>query len=159
MKEEKKEIINYKTIFVATDGTEFSNREECTKYEESALGVIRAKVSKLITFDTRNTNEDAWTVLGGLDDHEVVAFKPNTKEDCDVLMQFILLESPYWNNEDMKERREARYNAIIEAWKNNDIVIFGINCDGEFYYINTRQNIISKLNNMDLILDKEVPNE
>ena len=159
MKEEKKEIINYNTIFVATDGTEFSTREECTKYEESALGVIRTKVSKLIAFDSRNTSDDAWTILGGYDDNDIVALKPTTLDDCDTIMQLILLENPCWNKEDMKEEREKRYNIIVEAFKNNDIVIFGINCEGEFYFINSRQNIISKLNNMDLILDKEIPNE
>lgn len=155
MKEEKREIINYNTIFVATDGTEFSTREECAKYEESALGVIRTKVSKLIAFDSRNTSDDAWTILGGYDDNDIVALKPTTLDDCDTIMHLILLENPYWNKEDMKEKREKRYNIIVEAFKNNDIVIFGINCEGEFYFINSRQNIINKLNNMDLILDKE----
>lgn len=158
MKEVQKEIMRHQTVYVAADGTEFSTREECIKYEESALGVIRAKVSKLITFDTRNTNEDAWTVLGGLDDNEIVAFKPNTQEDCDALMQLIIIENPYWGRDDMKEERDARYNTIVEAWKNNDVVIFGINCDEEFYYINSRQNIINNLHNMDLILDKEATN-
>ena len=159
MKEEEREIITYNPIFIATDGTEFSTREECIKYEESALGTVKARVSKLIVFDTRGTNEDAFDVLGGYDDNEIVAFKPSTQEDCDALMQLILLENPYWGRDDMKEKRDARYNAIVEAWKNNDVVIFGTNCDDEFYFINSRQNIINKLNTMDLILDKEVPNE
>lgn len=159
MKEVQKEIMKHQTVYLAADGTEFSTKEECTKYEESALGVIRARVSKLITFDTRKTYEDGWSVLGGMNDNEVVAFKPATQEDCDTLLQLILLENPYWARDDIKEDREERYKTIVEAWKNNDVVIFGINCDDEFYFINSRQNIINNLHNMDLILDKEVADE
>lgn len=158
MREVEKEVVSHKTVFVATDGTEFQDKTECIEYEKSALGVVRTKAAKLITFDTRKTNEDGWSVLGGMNDNEVIAFKPATQEDCDTLLQLILLENPYWARDDMKEDREERYKTIVEAWKNNDVVIFGINCDGELYFINSRQNIINNLHNMDLILDKEATN-
>jgi hypothetical protein len=34
------------------------------------------------------------------------------------------------------------------AYKENDILIFGVNCDGEYYFINSRANIIDNLLNL-----------
>ena len=48
-----KTVVEHYTVYQATDGTEFNSSEECRKYEESALGVIRSKIAKPIVYDTR----------------------------------------------------------------------------------------------------------
>lgn len=49
MKIEKKEIqrIEYKNIYIANDGTEFSTAEECKKYEQTAQCAINQAFNKL----------------------------------------------------------------------------------------------------------------
>ena len=151
MKEVKKEIehIDYITMYQATDGTEFNSKEECAKYEASALGVMRSKVAKLIVFDTRNTNQDAWTLFGGCDDHDIVGFKMPNKEAFNDLCQFFLLECPWYNSDERKEQRDAKIAIFEKAFNKKDIIIFGLNCDGDYYFINSRQNIIDNLNSFD----------
>lgn len=48
MKIEKREVKTYKEVFVAMDGTEFSNREECETYEKSATTVINGRFNALV---------------------------------------------------------------------------------------------------------------
>jgi hypothetical protein len=44
----KREITDIHTYYEALDGTRFQNPGECQKYEESALGVVRGNIVKLI---------------------------------------------------------------------------------------------------------------
>jgi len=149
MKIIKKEntITEYYDMYQAVDGTEFRDKKECEKYEASALGVLRGRISNLIVADTRNTTEDAWTLLGGTDDNDVVGIKMPTIEDFNTVCQFFLLECPWYNNEERKKDREEKISIIEKAFRNEDIVLFGINCEGDYYLINSRQGIIDKLNN------------
>jgi len=149
MKIIKKEntITEYYDVYQALDGTEFHDKKECEKYEASALGVLKGRISNLIVADTRNTTEDAWTLLGGLDDHDVVGIKMPTIEDFNTVCQFFLLVCPWYNDNGREEAREERISVIEKAFKDKDIVLFGINCDGDYYLINSRQGIIDKLNN------------
>ena len=150
MKEIQKKREDYDTWYEATDGTEFNSPEECRKYEESALGVIRSKIAKLIVYDTRKiSGEDAWTVMGGCDDHDIVAVKMNTSTDLDLVKQWLLLECPYYNSEGREELKAKRFEIFEDAYNNGDVLIFGMNCDGEGYFINSRQNIINKLSSFD----------
>ena len=145
-----KTIVEHYTVYQATDGTEFNNPEECRKYEESALGVIRSKIAKLIIYDTRKiSGEDAWTIMGGCDDHDIVVVKMNTAADLDIVKQWLLLECPYYNSEGREELKAKRFEIFEDAYNNGDVLIFGMNCDGEGYFINSRQNIINKLSSFD----------
>lgn len=151
MKIIKKEntITEYYDMYQAVDGTEFRDKKECEKYEASALGVLRSRISNLIVADTRNTTENEWTLLGGIEDHDVVGIKMPTTEDFNIVCQFFLLECPWYNDEGRKEDREEKISIIEKAFRNEDIVLFGINCDGDYYFINSRQNIIDNLNSFD----------
>lgn len=116
-------------VYQATDGTEFNNPEECRKYEESTLGVIGAKIAKLINIP----QEDARTLLGGTDDNDVIVIKPKIAADLDTVKQFI----------------NSIFATIKEACNNDNAFLFGINCEGDFYFINSRQNIINNLTKLD----------
>lgn len=50
MKIIKKEVVtkSYVEVFIANDGTEFSSESECRKYDESAMGVLRAKYAPMV---------------------------------------------------------------------------------------------------------------
>lgn len=144
MKEIKRVTEICETAYQSTDGQVFGSKEECVKYEESALGVVRGNVSKLIA----GKADDAWKLMGGNDDNSVIAIKMNSAADVDLVKQMFLLEHPYYNNDDRKELKQEKFGIIENAYNNNDVVLFGINCEGDYYFINSRQNIIDNLNNL-----------
>ena len=144
MKEITKETSTKYTVYQAVDGTEFTQKEECVKYENSALGVLRGKIKRLTICEP----QDAWTLMGGYDDHQVIAVKPQTEVDVDTILQWYYLEHSYILEDFRKAERERLEKAIMEAWKNSDIVLFGINCEKEYYFINSCRNIINNLSSL-----------
>ena len=146
MKEIEKEctrVEKYK-VYQATDGTEFINYEECKKYEDSALGVVRGNITKLIA----GRADDAWDLMGGNDDNSVIAIRMYCAADVDLVKQLFLLEHPYYNKDESKELKQKKFDIIDTAYNKGDVVLFGINCEGDYYFINSRQNIIDNLNNL-----------
>lgn len=146
MKEVIKERTNvekYK-VYQASDGAEFINCEECKKYEESALGVVRGNIAKLVV----GRSNDAWELMGGNDDNSVIAIKMNSKEDVNLVKQLFLLEHPYYDDETRQLLKQEKFNIIDTAYNKGDVILFGINCDRDYYFINSRQNIINNLNNL-----------
>lgn len=152
MKKVLKEIKNVETIEVweSVDGNQFDNQEECRKYERSAKGLMRSKIAKLTIKSTKNTSADAWDVMGGMDDHDLLSVKMENLSDLETVLQFILLSSPYYCNNEEKWDKIA--HKVEKAYENGDMLLFGINCDGEYYFINSIQNIIKNLN---LLCEKE----
>ena len=139
MKEVKKERTESYTVYQAADGTEFHEKSECEKYERSAHGVLRARITKLTT-----GRENAWDLMGGMEDHDIIGVKMNTESDLKDIQQFLVLENSYYSFDKTKEI----FDIMEKAYNNNDIILFGINCDGDYYFINSRQNIIDNLNTL-----------
>lgn len=139
MKEVTKEKIQKYTVYEALDGTQFSDRAECEKYEQSAKGVIRARIAKLTV---GKANE--WNLLAGCDEHEVVGIKMQTDRDIEYVKQFFMMECSWYG----EVRTKEIFDVMEEAYDNDDIVLFGINCDGDYYWINSRQNIVNNLMNL-----------
>jgi hypothetical protein len=139
MKEVKKERTESYTVYQAVDGTEFHEKSECEKYERSAHGVLRARITKLTT-----GRENAWNLMGGMEDHDIIGVKMNTESDLKDIQQFLVLENSYYSFDKTKEI----FDIMEKAYNNNDIILFGINCDGDYYFINSRQNIIDNLNTL-----------
>ena len=148
---ERTHVEKYK-VYQAPDGTEFMNYEECRKYEDSALGVVRGNVAKLIV----GRSNDAWNLMGGDSDNSILAIKMNNVADVDLVKQLFLLEHPYYNEDERKELKQEKFAIIENAYSNNDVVLFGVNCDGAYYFINSRLNIINNLNNLDKKEAKEI---
>ena len=149
MKEITKErtITEKYTLYEAFDGQEFTDRKECQKYEESALGVARGKVQNLFV----STGNDAWALMGGCDDHEIIAVKFEDITDTDTFLQWLYLECP-WYLDDLRRERKAEVESIVRiAFDRKDVILMGRNCDGDYYFINSRQNIIDNL----MALDKK----
>lgn len=140
---ERTRVEKYK-VYQATDGTEFMNEEECMKYEDSALGVARGNIAKLIA----GRADDAWELMGGNDNNSVIAIKMNCEVDVYHVKQLFLLEHPYYNDEARKELKKKKFDIIDAAYDNGDVILFGINCEGDYYFINSRQNIIDNLTNL-----------
>lgn len=139
------------TRYKAADGTVFTTAGECQKYEETAKCVIRGKLQKCIT----KKDIDAWDLMGGYEDNSVTSFKLSTKSDVDSFMQLLCLESPYYLRENGKERYEQIKEIVEDAFTNGDVLLVGQNCDGDYYFINSRQNIINNLKSLDKSEEEE----
>lgn len=77
MKKETKEIMRreYKDIYIANDGKEFTSEEECKKYEQTAEGVINSAFARLsVGNKVYNVSED-WFIFGCEEDLECVHIK------------------------------------------------------------------------------------
>lgn len=144
IKEEKtREVKETFTYYEAPDGTRFTDPEECSKYETSAKGVMREKVKPLMS-----EPKNAWEVMGGYDDNLVVAVSLPEESTVDTILQWFFLEFPWYLEDHQKEKREEVVKTITEAYIKNDVLLFALNCEDEYYFINSRQNIINNLLNL-----------
>lgn len=145
IKEEiKREVVDTYIHWEAVDGTQFVQKEECEKYEKSALGMLRGKINKLIVGEA----EDAWDLMGGNEDSSVVAILLAKEKDADTFLQWLYLECSWLLNDTMKERREKIEATVRDAYISKDVILMGINCDGDYYFIDSRKNIIDNLKNL-----------
>lgn len=146
IKEEKthevKETITY---YEAIDGTRFHYQDECIKYENSARGILRAKLKKL---EVWRGNE--WDLLNGNDDCTVIALKLTSQKDVDVVMQAFLIDNPYYLKEDERAQQwlADRQAMADRALKEKDLLLMGLNCEDNLYFIDTRNALIERLNNV-----------
>lgn len=140
--EEVKRVDKY-TRYQATDGTIFDSASECEAYEKSALCVVKSKL-KIV-----GDNWDAWSLMGGMDDNSIAAILLEVEDDYNNVLQFLYLDNPYYSTtEHGQERITAIKKDLRGALAEKDIVLFGINDGGDWYYINTRNNIIRNLKNL-----------
>lgn len=145
MKKIQKEIVRkeYVSVFVANDGTEFSDEAECKKYDESAKGVLLAKYQQVVLKES-----DAYSLFGFGSDEEVIeVVKLNSKEDVDLIVQCYLLENDYIKErEDYNERMEKMITRLKKSVTENDIIFIGRGYDKDgFYFEGTRNEHIDVL--------------
>jgi hypothetical protein len=146
MKEIKKEIIrkDYTYEYESFDGSLFDTKEECEKYEKSAEGVLKLKFQDLIV-----DKQDAWDLMRGYEDNDVIGIKLTKEEDKDTVLQFYLFLNPHLLNESerYKEWLEQYRSYINEAFEKKDLLLMGINCEGDYYFIGPRNKFIENLKN------------
>lgn len=145
MKKIQKEIVRkeYVSVFVANDGTEFSDEAECKKYDESAKGVLLAKYQQVVLKES-----DAYSLFGFGSDEEVIeVVKLNSKEDVDLIVQCYLLENDYIKErDDYNERMEKMITRLNKSVTENDIIFIGRGYDKDgFYFEGTRNEHIDVL--------------
>ena len=133
------------SVYEALDGTQFDFKEDCEKYEKSALGVLRGRLEKLIV----GRAEDAWDLMGGADEHRIIAVKPEKETDVDLILHWFYMENPHYLNDSHVKYKKHLEDTVNTAYDTKDIILFGLNLDNEFYFINSRQNIINNLNTID----------
>ena len=132
-------------MYQATDGTEFKTQEECAEYEASARGVLRGRLKEFIVNDKYN----CWDLLGGDEENQCLAIAVPTEEAKYVILQNYYLDQPWILEPDNSKHKERVDNAVQKAYENNDIILFGLNCDDGLYLIDTRMSIIDRLTNLD----------
>lgn len=146
MKEGIKEIINHQTIYIATDGTEFTTREECKKYEESAIGVLMVKYKPLLIKST--TEYDLFSV--GCDDGDVDVVKITSEAEADVVRQLYYLFNSYVLGDQYADRKADAEDKIKSALEGSGVLIIGRGCSSDecFWIINSKEGLINQLDNI-----------
>ena len=141
----KREVIDVVTVYKAVDGTEFNSQSECELYEKSAKCAVMVKFNKLIVSD----NNDAWELMGGLDDSTVFAVKMNSDDDVKTVLQFIYLDNQYLMQKGYENRKAMIDKKIYDAYESGDLFLFGKNCDdGCWYTIGPRMKFVNNLLNL-----------
>lgn len=148
MKEIKKEIIrkDYTYQYESFDGNLWDTKEECEKYEKSAEGVFKLKFQDLIV-----AKQDAWDLMRGYEDNDVIGVKLTKEEDKDTVLQLYLFLNPHLLNESekYKEWLEQYRSYINEAFEKKDLLLMGVNCEGDYYFLGPRNKFIENLKNFD----------
>jgi len=132
-------------VYQAIDGTEFDFKEDCEAYDNSAKGVLRGKLKALIV----NAEYNGWDLMGGNEDNTIIAVKVPTEVDIDVILQNYYLDQPWILREENQNRKANLILKVNQAYREQDVILFGLNCDDDLYLIDTRNNIIDRLNKLD----------
>jgi len=160
MKEVKKEIKSFESVYVATDGTEFKDRAECEKYENSARCVIETKYRNLVV-----ATEIEETIFGvGSADNEVEIVKVRNAEDKDTIMQLYFLVNPHMANHDedkVKNGWVAQAEEFLDrAIEKGELVLIGRGYDNQsFWFYGTQRSITESFDSIihDLTTKDDVP--
>lgn len=84
--------------YVAEDGTEFRSEDECRKYEESALFVVRQRLKRL----NKKYASQYYLLDYGSEDNEIEIFDIQTQEDLDDLKKYLHLNLSKHKSYDIK---------------------------------------------------------
>ena len=86
MERKEIEVKDVKYVYVAADGTEFSDKDQCEVYEKSAYCVIRSRFMKLVVFES----SEYGAYECGSDENEAYVVIPKSKEDIDAIKMFLV---------------------------------------------------------------------
>jgi hypothetical protein len=140
MKKIKVEVLNNVEKYEAVDGTIFETESQCEIYEKSAYCILKDRFQKLIISNEKN----AWELMGGFGDENIVLVKLNNLSDVDTFIQFMCLEHPYYQSNE-EDRLKLRIK-LEEAVETNDICIVSKN-DLGYHFIKNLNQLISNLKN------------
>lgn len=125
MKERKVELLSYKTVYVAADGTEFDDPNECTKYDKSAVGVLKGRVKAMAIKDTNE--EDIFSC--GNSENRVLVCVPKNQEDIDTIKQLIFATGG-----------NKSYADKVDGYINKVVLIFF--CYDDYIYVDTVDDVV-----------------
>lgn len=138
MKEIQKETKQYITVYEALDGTEFTSKEECKKYEESARCVLMTKYNKLVI---KSCSEYDLLHIGSEED-TVNIVKLENESDINTILSLIALNYPSASkNIEWLQERERR---LVDAYNSKSLVVIGRGYEGDCFYLSFTFNEIIK---------------
>jgi len=135
----------YYNVYVANDGTEFSDEAECKKYEESAYAVLHARYQKLVV---NTTNEYDFFSWAGSEDTDVEIVMLSTQNDADVVKQIYVTINSHLLKGENKDRLESVFSTIDKALANNDVLLVGrpnYERDQNMWFFGTLTDVIEKM--------------
>ena len=139
MEEVKKPKTVYETKYIASDGTEFSVKEECIKYEESLKCVLLTGLKSLIV---KTTTECTIFGTGSDEDDSVIAIKLNDAEGKVKLMNYLSHEYQGYSSYASKMIEVNKRYQIGETY----FIYVGWNFE-TFYCLGTVKEIVNRIKN------------
>ena len=141
---EVRERVDKYNVYVASDGQEFRNEEECRKYEESAECTINTMLRKIMV---KEAIEEDMLGFGSCDcTYEV--YLPKTEDDKKHLMQMFFMKNGHIKTtNDTNRGYITRADSLIDrAIKENDYLVIsrGYDYDG-FWVVGTLHSMQEQL--------------
>lgn len=108
-----------RTEYVAEDGTVFCDKEECEKYEKSALFMVSKRLKRL-----SKNNASHYDLVGSLGDDyaSLEIFDIQTSEDLDFLKRYLLLT--LLDNGESEQRAETILEENKELTAGHEVLVF-----------------------------------
>lgn len=137
-----KQIEKTRTIteikYQAIDGTEFDDKNECLKYDNTALAVMMSRYKPLVV---KSMSE--WELFGtGCDDSICDIVKLNEDSDVNILMFLIAYSNSHYTDTRLHEIEEK----ILTAVGNNDkIIIYRGYNNEDFRLCNTVLGVVNSI--------------
>lgn len=154
MKEIQKEVVtkSYETIYVANDGTEFADKNECKKYDESAAGVLNAMLRKITVKSGKEESIHGY----GCEENPIDVLAPTCEEDKKIILQMYLLANPHIQPGRDDKRIERVTNLISRAIAERDYLLVGRGYDYDgFWFYGTRHSMQEELDKFCNVEKKE----
>ena len=137
----KKETIEYIKKYVAYDEEVFDSKEECQKYENSAKCILKHRFKQHVINDTFNE----WDLLSTGDSDHLIDIVEIPDDDAikDIVQYYSFCHS--YMTEECLEKFTSK---VKKAYNEEELLIFGYNYENDLYFIDSRNNIVSRLNNI-----------
>lgn len=132
MKEIKKEVKSYTIAYLSEDGNEFNSREECEKYEKTALGVLNTEYKKLVV---KSVSETEFTGGFGCEDNTIEIVKINNEKEARVVKQLCLLINPEYNSNSFTDTKKKTFDLIDSVVGKDDCLPIYRSYDDESFWI------------------------
>lgn len=134
MKEVVKEIVKRETIWEASDGTQFTSKAECEKYENTANCVIRTRYSSLIV---KSLREEELFITGSYDSI-IEIIKLDDSSDINTVLAMCKLYG--YNSTDE--------TVCKKALKNDSYILINRGYDSEnFWIMGTIDDVLQDISN------------
>lgn len=116
------------TKYEAMDGKQFSSKEECQKYEDSAMCVMRSRYNELMVTDCVSE----WSLFRcGCDDNEIHIIKLNSESDIDTVLQYYLL----WHRLNSSYDLTPQKAKLEKALTRDGLVMIGTGYENDNFFI------------------------
>ncbi len=119
MIEKKIEQVSYDYVYVAADGTEFADKDECKVYENSAYGVLRSRLAKIAL---KQTDECTLFEGAGCDENESFIVIPKSEAEVTQIQQLAYMKA--YNKESQAEKVAVGKVLVVTFGYGGDCVWF-----------------------------------
>ena len=153
MKEIKEEVVRteYKIRYQAIDGEIFDSKEECQKYDNSAIAVVQKKYNELVL----QKDMCEYDILNlGCEDNYMEIIKVESKEDADLVKQLYMLINPYYQDKEIPEWMKKDFEQIDKAVKDKDILFIGRGYEKDGFWIyGSTKSLCAEINEFKKLLN------
>jgi len=138
------------TKYEAIDGTTFVSKDECKKYEDTAICVLRSRYNPLVIISTTEYN----LFQVGSDECVIDVVKLQSEQDIDTILQLCYYHHNWLKEDKYKDRLQEISTMISKAFRENDYLFISKGLESDnftpiFTYMQFADYLISKLNSND----------